>query len=126
MKQLTAHIECGRSPGYSAYIEAFSAPFFVFGEGATIEAAKADFYEVYECLRHDLKERTGEDFEAEFTFVLDASALLRHLPEGLTLGELSRRTGISLRRLWQYRAAKRSPREPIQEQLRSVVAAHKQ
>lgn len=125
MKQLTAYIECNRTGYYSIFIVE-DMPFGAYGFGYSIEEAKSDFIETYKEMRQSHKERTGEDFEAEFSFVMDASALLRHLPQGLSLKEIAVRTRISVRRLMQYQAAKRQPRDERQALLRTIVATYEE
>lgn len=71
MTQLIAHIECNKSGLFSVYVDA-DMPFGVIGEGRTAEEAKENFLAVYEEMKADHQERTGECVEFSFSFSLEA------------------------------------------------------
>ena len=120
MIQLKAHIECNKSGYYSVYAED-GLPFGVIGEGETAEQAKQDFLNVFEAMRQAHKERTNEYVEAEFDFVLDASAFLQQYKGVLTLSGLSRITGVNKAQLSHYVTGVRRPSPRTQEKIKESV-----
>lgn len=121
MKQrITAHIECGTDGKYSVYFNE-NLPFGCFGEGKTADEAKEDFIGTFNAFRLDHLERTGENVEAEFDFVYDASAFLQHYKNILTLSGLSKMTGINKEQLSQYVRGLRHPSPRTQERIKAGV-----
>lgn len=118
--RITAHIECNNSGFYTVYFEE-DLPFGCFGEGFSAEEAKVDFLRVFEEMRNRHQERTGENVEAEFDFVYDASAFLQHYKGLLTLAGLSRMTGINKAQLSQYVTGRRHPSAKTQERIKASV-----
>lgn len=125
MKKYKAHIECNKDGFYSVYVEE-GLPFGVIGEGKTVEAAKSDFLAVYEAMRQDYREETGEDVLAEFCFVTEISALLQQYKGMLTLSGLSQITGVNKGQLSQYLCGRRNPSLKTQEQIKQAVQAFAQ
>lgn len=119
-KKCTAHIECGKDGYYSVYSEE-DFQFGFFGEGHTAEEAKIDFLNLFDAMRKDHYQRTGEMVEAEFVFVYDASAFLQHYKGILTLSGLSRITGINKVQLSQYVCGRRRPSQKTQHRIKSSV-----
>lgn len=119
-KHITAHIECGSDGWYSVYHNE-DLPFGFFGEGRTVRAAKEDFLATFEEFRKDHLEETGENVEAEFDFVYDASAFLQHYKGMLTLSGLSKMTGINKEQLSQYVRGQRHPSPRTQERIKAGV-----
>ena len=119
-KHITAHIECGNDGWYSVYHNE-DLPFGFFGEGKTASEAKEDFLLTFEAMRQDHLEETGENVEAEFDFVYDASAFLQHYKGLLTLAGLSRMTGINKAQLSQYVTGRRHPSAKTQERIKASV-----
>lgn len=120
MITLKAHIECNKSGYYSVYVEE-ELPFGVIGEGEKAEAAKQDFLNVFEAMRQTHRERTGEDVQATFDFVLDASAFLQQYKGILTLTGLSRITGVNKAQLSHYVTGTRKPSPRTQEKIKQSV-----
>jgi len=115
-KNYEAHVESNGANWYSVYCnEEF--PFGVFGEGATIEEAERDFLAVFEGMRANYKERSGEDVEATFTFVKDMSAILQECKEYISFAYLSQLTGISKAMLSQYACGTRKPKAAQRERI---------
>ena len=110
----TAHIECN-STGYFSVYTNDEFPFGFFGEGATVESAKKDFLATFEAFRADHKESTGEEIDAEFTFVYDMSAVLQIYKDIINMRALADTTGISKVMLSQYARGIRHPK-PAQRQ----------
>ena len=52
-------------------------PFGFFGEGSSAEEAMNDFLNVFEAMRKDYFQSTGENTDTEFEFVHDTSAFLQ-------------------------------------------------
>ena len=121
-KKCTAHIECGKDGFYSVYSEE-DFPFGFFGEGNTAQEAKEDFLNLFDAMRKDHFQRTGEMIEAEFDFVYDASAFLQHYKGILTLSGLSRITGINKVQLSQYVCGRRRPSEKTQRRIKASVVS---
>ncbi|MDO5341319.1 MAG: helix-turn-helix transcriptional regulator [Bacteroidia bacterium] len=119
-KHITAHIECGSDGWYSVYHNE-DLPFGFFGEGRTVRAAKEDFLATFEEFRKDHLEETGENVEAEFDFIYDASAFLQHYKNILTLSGLSKMTGINKVQLSQYVRGLRHPSPRTQERIKAGV-----
>jgi hypothetical protein len=119
-RHIKAHIESGSDGWYSVYHNE-DLPFGFFGEGKTAEEAKKDFLAVFEAMRKDHLERTGENVEVEFEFVYDASAFLQHYKGLLTLAGLSRMTGINKAQLSQYVCGRRHPSSKTQERIKVSV-----
>lgn len=118
--KITAHIECGNDGWYSVYFTE-DLPFGCFGEGKSVKEAKEDFLSTFEGFRQLHLERTGENVEAEFEFVYDASAFLQHYKGLLTLAGLSRMTGINKAQLSQYVTGRRHPSPKTQERIKVSV-----
>ena len=116
-----AHIECNTTGFYSVYTND-DFPFGFFGEGKTIEEAKADFIATFNAFRNDYKKRTGKNIDADFKFVMDVSALLRQYKEIINMRALSATTGISTVMLSQYASGTRHPK-PAQRQ-RIIAGIH--
>ena len=119
-RQCTAHIECGNDGFYSVYAEE-DFPYGFFGEGRTVEEARMDFLGTFEAFRKDHFQRTGENVEATFKFVYDASAFLQHYKGVLTLSGLSRITGINKVQLSQYVCGRRHPSQKTQQKIKASV-----
>ena len=119
-KTIIAHIECGTDGWYSVY-QNEALPFGFFGEGKSVKEAKEDFLAVFEAMRQDHLERTGENVEVEFEFVYDASAFLQYYKGLLTLAGLSRMTGINKGQLSQYVTGRRHPSPKTQERIKVSV-----
>ena len=119
-KTIIAHIECGTDGRYSVY-QNEDLPFGFFGEGKSVKEAKEDFLAVFEAMRQDHLERTGENVEVEFEFVYDASAFLQYYKGLLTLAGLSRMTGINKGQLSQYVTGRRHPSPKTQERIKVSV-----
>ena len=119
-KKIIAHIECGTDGWYSVYFNE-ELPFGFFGEGKTVKEAKDDFLAVFEAMRQDHLERTGENVEVEFEFVYDASAFLQYYKGLLTLAGLARMTGINKAQLSQYVCGRRHPSPKTQERIKVSV-----
>lgn len=119
-KKIIAHIECGSDGMYSVY-QNEDLPFGFFGEGKSVKEAKNDFLAVFEAMRQDHYERTGEFVEVEFDFVYDASAFLQYYKGMLTLAGLSRMTGINKAQLSQYVCGRRHPSPKTQERIKVSV-----
>ena len=119
-KKIIAHIECGTDGWYSVY-QNEDLPFGFFGEGKSVKEAKEDFLAVFEAMRQDHLERTGENVEVEFEFVYDASAFLQYYKGLLTLAGLSRMTGINKGQLSQYVTGRRHPSPKTQERIKVSV-----
>lgn len=119
-KKIIAHIECGTDGWYSVYHNE-DLPFGFFGEGKSVKEAKEDFLAVFEAMRQDHLERTGENVEVEFEFVYDASAFLQYYKGLLTLAGLSRMTGINKGQLSQYVTGRRHPSPKTQERIKVSV-----
>ena len=96
-KHIKAHIECNSNGFYTVYHNE-DLPFGFFGEGNSAKAAREDFLATFEAMRDDHLKRTGENVEAEFEFVYDASAFLQHYKGLLTLAGLSRMSKLNLPR----------------------------
>lgn len=118
--KITAHIECGTDGKYSVYFNE-NLPFGCFGEGRTADEAKEDFIGTFNAFRLDHLKRTGENVEAEFDFVYDASAFLQHYKNVLTLSGLSKMTGINKEQLSQYVRGLRHPSPRTQERIKAGV-----
>ena len=115
-KKYEAHVESNGAGWYSVYCnEEF--PFGVFGEGATIEEAVRDFLAVFNEMRAAHKERTGEDVQAELSFVKDMSAVLQECKEYISFAYLSQLTGISKAMLSQYACGTRRPKPAQRERI---------
>ena len=121
-KKCIAHIECSHDGFYSVYSEE-DFPFGFFGEGNTAREAKEDFLNLFDAMRKDHFNRTGEKVEAEFTFVYDASAFLQHYKGILTLSGLSGITGINKVQLSQYVCGRRHPSPKTQQKIKASVIA---
>ena len=119
-RKCIAHIECNRNGFYSVYAEE-DFPFGFFGEGNTVEEAKVDFLGTFDAFCQDHYKRTGEQIEAEFIFVYDASAFLQHYKGILTLSGLSRITGINTVQLSQYVCGRRHPSHKTQMKIKNSV-----
>lgn len=119
-RKITAHIECGKDGWYSVYHNE-DLPFGFFGEGKTVSDAVKDFLDTYEAFRLDHLHETGENVEAEFDFVYDASAFLQYYKGLLTLAGLSRMTGINKSQLSQYVCGRRHPSPKTQERIKVSV-----
>lgn len=119
-KKIIAHIESGTDGWYSVY-QNEDMPFGFFGEGKSVKEAKKDFLAVFEAMRQDHFERTGENVEVEFEFVYDASAFLQYYKGLLTLAGLSRMTGINKGQLSQYVTGRRHPSPKTQERIKVSV-----
>ena len=119
-QHLKAHIECNNNGFYTVYLVE-DLPFGLFGEGYSAEEAKEDFLRVFETMRKKHLERTGENVEADFEFVYDASAFLQHYKGLLTLAGLSRMTGINKGQLSQYVCGRRHPSPKTQERIKVGV-----
>lgn len=122
MTQLIAHIECNKSGLFSVYVDT-DMPFGVIGEGRTAEEAKENFLSVYEEMKSDHQERTGECVEFSFSFTLDTSAFLQQYKGVLTLSGLSRITGINKGQLSQYLCGRRNPSNKTQAKIKESVQA---
>lgn len=121
MKTIKAHIESNGQGMYAVYVEEDLA-FGLLGEGFTIEEAKADFLAVYEGMREAHKERTGEEVNYEFSFVMDMSALLANYKYILSLAGLSKLTGINKAQLSQYVCGTRRPSPKTQDKIKRAIA----
>ncbi len=119
-KHIKAHIECNSNGFYTVYHNE-DLPFGFFGEGNSVKAAREDFLATFEAMREDHLKRTGENVEAEFEFVYDASAFLQHYKGLLTLAGLSRMTGINKGQLSQYVTGHRHPSPKTQEKIKVSV-----
>ncbi len=119
-KKIIAHIECGTDGWYSVYQDE-DLSFGFFGEGKSVKEAKEDFLAVFEAMRQDHLERTGENVEAEFEFVYDTSAFLQYYKGLLTLAGLARLTGINKAQLSQYVCGRRHPSPKTQERIKVSV-----
>lgn len=119
-KHIKAHIECNSNGFYTVYHNE-DLPFGFFGEGNSAKAAREDFLATFEAMREDHLKRTGENVEAEFEFVYDASAFLQHYKGLLTLAGLSRMTGINKGQLSQYVTGHRHPSPKTQEKIKVSV-----
>ncbi|MBR6846850.1 MAG: helix-turn-helix transcriptional regulator [Bacteroidales bacterium] len=118
--KIIAHVEGGNDEWYSVYFNE-DLPFGCFGEGRTIEEAKIDFLGTFDAFRQDHFQRTGENIEAEFEFVYDASAFLQHYKGILTLSGLSKITGINKVQLSQYVCGRRHPSQKTQQKIKASV-----
>ena len=116
MKKCEAHVESNGAGWYSVYCNE-NFPFGVLGEGATIEEAERDFLAVFNEMRTNYKERTGEDVEATFTFVKDISAVLQECKEYISFAYLAQITGISKVMLSQYACGTRKPKAAQRERI---------
>lgn len=67
-----AHIERNNTGYYSVYTKD-KFPFGFFGEGNSVEEAKADFIATFNAFKEDYEKSTGEVVDADFEFVLDAN-----------------------------------------------------
>ena len=119
-KHITAHIECNKNGFYTVYYNE-DLPFGFFGEGYSVKEAKQDFIDTFEAMRQDHLERTGENVEAEFSFVYDASAFLQYYKGLLTLAGLAKITGINKAQLSQYVTGHRHPSPKTQERIKLGV-----
>lgn len=119
-KHIKAHIECNSNGFYTVYHNE-DLPFGFFGEGNSAKAAREDFLATFEAMREDHLKRTGENVEAEFEFVYDASAFLQYYKGLLTLAGLSRMTGINKAQLSQYVTGRRHPSPKTQERIKLSV-----
>lgn len=119
-KHITAHIECNSNGFYTVYHNE-DLPFGFFGEGYSAKEARQDFLDTFEAMRQDHLERTGENVEAEFEFVFDASAFLQYYKGLLTLAGLSKMTGINKAQLSQYVTGRRHPSPKTQERIKTSV-----
>ena len=119
-RHIKAHIECNDNGFYTVYFDE-DLPFGCFGEGYSAKEAKEDFIKVFEEMRKNHLERTGENVEAEFEFVYDASAFLQYYKGLLTLAGLSRMTGINKGQLSQYVTGRRHPSPKTQERIKVSV-----
>ncbi len=119
-KQITAHIECNSTGFYTVYFEE-DLPFGCYGEGYSVKEAKEDFIKVFESMRQNHHERTGQWVDVDFDFVYDASAFLQHYKGLLTLAGLSRMTGINKAQLSQYVTGRRHPSPKTQEKIKVSV-----
>ena len=115
-KEYEAHVESNGAGWYSVYCND-EFPFGVFGEGATIEEAERDFLAVFNEMRANYKERTGEDVEATFTFVKDISAVLQECKAYISFAYLAQITGISKVMLSQYACGTRKPKAAQRERI---------
>ena len=122
MKEVIAHIESNKKGFFSIYVEE-DLPYGIIGDGYSVEEAKEDFLAVYEASRADYKDRTGEDIEFSFRFVMDASAFLRHYKGGLSLAGLSHVVGINKAQLSQYVCGTRNPSPKTQEKIKQAITA---
>ena len=75
-KNCKAHVECNKQGWFSVYTEE-EFPFGFFGEGSSAEEAMNDFLNVFEAMRKDCFQSTGENTDTEFEFVHDTSAFLQ-------------------------------------------------
>lgn len=121
MNKIKAHIECNKAGWYSVYIDGIQLPFGVLGEGNTAEEAKQDFLAVYQAMKQDHYEATGKNVEAEFEFVLDASAFLQQYKGIISITGLSHITGINKVQLSQYVCGRRHPSAKTQEKIKQSV-----
>ena len=119
-KNCIAHVESNGAGWYSVYCEE-EFPFGFFGEGATIEEAEQDFLATFDAFRAAHKERTGENIEAEFSFVKDMSAVLQECKEYISFAYLSQITGVSKAMLSQYACGTRRPRPAQREKIVSGI-----
>jgi hypothetical protein len=116
MKKCEAHVESNGAGWYSVYCNE-NFPFGVLGEGATIEEAERDFLAVFNEMRTNYKERTGENVEATFTFVKDISAVLQECKAYISFAYLAQITGISKVMLSQYACGTRKPKAAQRERI---------
>ena len=116
MKKCEAHVESNGAGWYSVYCNE-NFPFGVLGEGATIEEAERDFLAVFNEMRANYKERTGENVEATFTFVKDISAVLQECKAYISFAYLAQITGISKVMLSQYACGTRKPKATQRERI---------
>lgn len=121
MNKIKAYIECNKTGWYSVYIDGIQLPFGVLGEGNTAEEAKQDFLAVYQAMRQDHYEATGQNVEVEFEFVLDASAFLQQYKGIISITGLSHITGINKVQLSQYVCGRRHPSAKTQEKIKQSV-----
>lgn len=119
-RHLTAHVECNNNGFYTVYLIE-DLPFGCFGEGFSAKEAKEDFLRVFEGMRLRHLERTGENVEADFSFVYDASAFLQEYKGLLTLAGMARMTGINKAQLSQYVCGRRHPSPKTQERIKESV-----
>lgn len=119
-RKITAHIESNKKGFFTVYHNE-NLPFGFFGEGYSVEEAVNDFLNTFEAFRKDHLEETGEDVQAEFQFVYDASAFLQHYKGILTLAGLAKMTGINKAQLSQYVCGRRHPSAKTQERIRLSV-----
>lgn len=121
MESIKAHIESNGQGLYSVYVEK-DLVFGLIGEGYSIEEAKADFLAVYESMRKAHRDRTGEEVNYQFSFVLDVSALLAHYKYILSLSGLSKLTGINKAQLSQYVCGTRNPSPKTQKRIKQAIS----
>lgn len=87
-------------------LEYESLPFFVFGEGNTIEEAKADFMAVLkEMAEMEHYDTTG----LTFSYCYNLSAFLAYYRDKLSLAGLERITGVRQGQLSHYLTGHRKP-----------------
>ena len=101
MKKYIAHIE-GNGKGWFSVYTKTEFPFGVMGEGASIDEAENDFLAVFKEMAKRHQERTGEVVTADFSFVLDMSAILQESKKYISFSVLANVTGISESQISQY------------------------
>ena len=87
------------------------------GSAQVVAEAKQDFLAVFDAMRADYKERTGEDVDATFTFVKDMSAVLQECKNYISFAYLAQITGVSKAMLSQYACGTRKPRPAQRERI---------
>lgn len=110
MRKVRVLIERGGDGTYGAYIpDGSGLDWGASGEGASIDAAVADFKAAYDDLKACYREAGRPFEEAEFEFGYDVPSFLDYYKGVLTLAGLSRVTGINQRQLSQYANGYRRP-----------------
>ena len=118
--KLTAHIEHNGGRLYSIYVNE-NLPFGIIGEGYTKEEAIQNFLEVYRQSRAAHRQRTGNDEDYTFHFVLDPSAALAITKDKTTLAAIAQKTGINKVQLSQYACGRRTPTPRLVQRIKQGI-----
>lgn len=107
--KIEAVIEKGRDGRYGIYMKNEDLDYLCTGEGASVEAAKADFMRAYEEIATHYA-KVGKDFRrGDIEFIYDVPSFLQDFANVFTLAGLSRLTGVNQKQLGHYISGYRHP-----------------
>ncbi len=108
--KVKAIIERGTDGSYDVNLEySDKIDFGLFGQGATVEQAKEDFFNSYAEMK-ELYKSEGKDMPTlEFDFKFDVASFLEEFSKVLSLAGLERLTGVNQGQLSHYVTGRRKP-----------------